>query len=141
GRRTVIEYGNGARTDYHYDPQTYRLVNLRTDRNVPLPLENPGMLQNLSYIYDPVGDITSIGDDAQQATFFNGQRVQPLNEYAYDAIYRLMAAIGREHKGQVAQPWTTSNDFGRVNLPLPQDVQTMRNYTERYDYDQVSNIK
>src|SRR5262249_18445343 len=71
GQRTVIAYGNDARTDYYYDSETFRLLNLRTDRNVPLPQKNPGRLQNLAYTYDPIGNITTIRDDGQQTIFFD----------------------------------------------------------------------
>ena len=32
GQRTLIAYGNGVMTRYAYDPQTFRLVRLRTER-------------------------------------------------------------------------------------------------------------
>ncbi|NJK28533.1 MAG: RHS repeat protein [Coleofasciculaceae cyanobacterium SM2_3_26] len=81
GQRTRIQYGNGTTTRYHYDPETFRLVQLRTTRTSPgerlptLPsnLSNPNVLQNLYYTYDPVGNITEIHDDAYEPVFFNNQ--------------------------------------------------------------------
>ncbi len=67
--------------------------------------------------------------------------VPPQCDYAYDAIYRLINATGREHIGQLAQPQTTWNDEFRVNLPQPGDGQAMRNYTEQYLYDAVGNFE
>ena len=134
GQRVLIEYGNGARTEYSYDADTFRLAQLLTIRSFNTPL------QALNYFYDPVGNITRIRDDAQQTIFFNGQRVEPSADYAYDAIYRLIAATGREHIGQHASPQVDEDDSPRMNQPLPTDSAAMRNYTERYDYDPVGNI-
>ncbi|MDZ4853662.1 MAG: SpvB/TcaC N-terminal domain-containing protein [Nitrospirota bacterium] len=147
GQRTRIEYGNGVSTTYEYDPLTFRLVRLLTDRGTgftndwPQPPDPPrGGIQNLSYFYDPVGNITRIHDDAQETNFFNGQRVEPSADYEYDPIYRLIAATGREHIGQQASPQVDEDDSPRMNQPLPTDSVAMRNYTERYDYDSVGNI-
>jgi hypothetical protein len=134
GQRVRIEYGNGVRPEYAYDADTFRLSQLLTIRSLNTPL------QALNYFYDPVGNITHIRDDAQQSIFFQGQRVEPSADYAYDAIYRLTAATGREHVGQHATPQVDHDDSPRMNQPLPTDSTAMRNYTEKYDYDPVGNI-
>ena len=64
----------------------------------------------------------------------------PENDYVYDAVYRLVAAEGREHIGQASQPQTTSDDIFRVHLPHPGDGQAMRRYSEEYRYDQAGNF-
>ena len=133
GQRESIVYGNGVRTDYEYDPLTFRLTRLQT-------LCGADPLQDLSYVYDPAGNITSIRDDAQQIIYFNNTVVEPHADYTYDAIYRLIAATGREHIGQLGQPRTSWNDAGRTRLPHPHDGQAMRRYTESYDYDEVGNF-
>jgi RHS repeat-associated protein len=147
GQRTHIHYGNGASTTYEFDPLTFRLARLLTDRGAgfaddwPQPPNPPrGGLQNLSYFYDPVGNITHIHDDAQQTIFFNGQIVEPSTDYEYDALYRLLTATGREHIGQHASPQVDEDDSARINQPLPTDSAAMRNYTEKYVYDPVGNI-
>ncbi len=134
GQRGLIDYGNGVRTTYEYDSLTFRLARLKT-------LRGAEQLQDLVYTYDPVGNITSIGDNAQQTIYFNGQVVEPHCDYVYDAIYRLIEAKGREHIGQLGRPETTWNDQFRVNLQHPHDGQAMRNYTERYEYDAVGNFE
>jgi RHS repeat-associated protein len=135
GQRTLIEYGNGTKTEYTYDPQTFRLVHLKTTRGA-------AVLQDLFYTYDPVGNITRIRDDAQQTIFFKNQVVLPHCDYSYDPIYRLVEAMGREHIGQVGQSQETKwDDEFRVNLPQPGDGQAMRNYTEQYVYDAVGNFE
>ncbi|HLB50055.1 MAG TPA: SpvB/TcaC N-terminal domain-containing protein, partial [Anaerolineales bacterium] len=135
GQRVLIEYGNNVRTEYAYDPLTFRLSNLKTTR-----LTDQARLQDLSYTYDPAGNITQIQDLAQQTIYFSNQVVTPSNDYTYDAIYRLIFAEGREHIGQAAQPQTTWDDQFRVHLPHPNDGQAMRRYTERYEYDAVGNF-
>jgi RHS repeat-associated protein len=133
GQRELIDYGNGVRTTYEYDPLTFRLARLQT-------LRGAERLQDLSYTYDPAGNITTIRDDAQRTIYFNNQVVEAHAEYTYDAIYRLIEATGREHIGQVSHPQTSWNDEFRVNLPHPNDGQAMRRYTERYEYDGVGNF-
>jgi RHS repeat-associated protein len=135
GQRVLIEYGNNVKTEYKYDLMTFRLSNLRTTR-----LTDQARLQDLSYTYDPIGNITHIQDSAQQTIYFNNDVVTPDNDYTYDAIYRLINAEGREHPGQLSQPQTSWNDQFRVHLPHPGDGQVMRRYTEQYEYDPVGNF-
>ena len=135
GQRTLIEYGNGAGTRYSYDPETFRLTELKTTRAA-----DGAILQDLTYFYDPVGNVTSIGDAAQQTVYFRNQVVTPNASYTYDAVYRLIGAAGREHIGQLAQPQTDWDDSPRMNQPSPTDGQAMRNYAENYFYDAVGNI-
>ena len=135
GQRESIKYGNGARTTYEYDPQTFRLTHLKTTRS----LDN-AELQDLAYTYDPVANITQIQDTAQQTIYFRGQVVTPSNEYTNDAIYRLINAKGREHIGQNGGGAPGSDDSGRTRLPHPTDSMAMARYDERYEYDAVGNI-
>jgi len=137
GQREVCEYGNGVRTEYVYDPDTFRLMNLKTTR-----LSDRSRLQDLNYTYDPVGNITEIHDNAQQTVFFKNAVVEASSQCVYDAIYRLVQAEGREHAAQIAdsQPEYDWNDAPRLNLPHPGDGQAMRRYTELYQYDEVGNI-
>jgi RHS repeat-associated protein len=137
GQRTLIEYGNGVKTEYTYDQETFRLMRLLTVR-----ANRRSPLQDLNYTYDPVGNITRIRDDAQQTIYFNNQVVLPHCDYSYDSIYRLIEAAGREHIGQVGQRQETKwDDEFRVNLPHRGDGQAMRNYSEQYLYDAVGNFE
>lgn len=152
GQRTRIEYGNKVATTYAYDPLTFRLVSLLTQRDRaefpddcpdPAPADWPGCdVQNLYYTYDPAGNITHIRDDAQQTIYFRNRRVEPSSDYTYDALYRLIEATGREHLGQAggAPIPHTHDDAGRVGLPHPGDGNAMGTYLERFVYDAVGNI-
>ncbi len=147
GQRTRIDYGNGVSTVYRYEAETFRLVEMKTIGNVTsggfLGLgasTTSAIFQDLTYVYDPVGNITSIRDDAQQTIYFRGQIAQPENSYTYDPTYRLTQATGREHIGQAATPQTTWDDRFRVRIPAPTDVIAMRPYTEQYGYDEVGNF-
>jgi RHS repeat-associated protein len=159
GQRRRIDYKNGASTFYSYDPLTFRLTQLLTKREAadfpgddphPPMARWPGkQVQNLHYTYDPAGNITHIQDDAQQTVYFRNKRVQPSNDYAYDALYRLIQATGREHLGQGGAPIAHSHDdAGRVGLVsadaagrfAPNDGNAMGTYLERYVYDAVGNF-
>ncbi|NGO54716.1 SpvB/TcaC N-terminal domain-containing protein [Allomesorhizobium camelthorni] len=152
GQRLHIGYKNGAGTSYSYDPLTFRLTQLLTVRDAnaspdddPQP-PSPGWpgqhLQDLRYTYDPAGNITHIHDDAQQTVFFRNRRVDPSNDYVYDALYRLVEADGREHLGQArgAPIPHSPGDLDRVGLLHPGDGHAMGAYTERYVYDAVGNF-
>ena len=162
------------RTTYAYDRETFRLTHLYTRRGVDPATaqgvaftddcENPNPppatiaapeqppagkgcgLQNLHYTYDPAGNITHIQDDAQQTIYFRNRRVEPSNDYVYDALYRLIQADGREHLGQAAGggrlPPTAPDGFNAFHTRLdhPGDGNAMGTYTERYVYDAVGNF-
>ncbi|WP_081066246.1 SpvB/TcaC N-terminal domain-containing protein [Burkholderia cepacia] len=159
GQRLLIDYKNGASTFYDYDPLTFRLTRLLTQRkaaNFPDDDPQPPIagwpgkhVQNLRYTYDAAGNITHIQDDAQQAVYFRNKCVEPSNEYVYDALYRLIQATGREHLGQGGAPIAHShNDAGRTGLVsagaagrfAPDDGNAMAAYIERYVYDAVGNF-
>jgi RHS repeat-associated protein len=153
GQRELIEYENGTSTSYEYDPDTFRLTNLKTTRPANLNglatqlFSNPRAVQDLHYTYDSIGNITRIADAALKTIFFNGQQINPIWEYTYDAVYRLIEAKGREHIGQTTRDFNPQNrrDYDFKGLPdftaHPNDLQAMRRYTERYQYDGVGNFE
>ncbi|ORX93283.1 hypothetical protein BCR34DRAFT_608601 [Clohesyomyces aquaticus] len=148
GQRNFISYGDGtgAKTFYKYDKLTLRLKSIVTKRPASqFPGDNsstpdsswPGVdVQNLSYYYDPIGNVTSIRDNAQQAIFFHGQRVEPSQEFVYDALYRLTEASGREHVNSTYDEY----DKNVARLHHPHDGNAIRRYTEAYKYDNAGNI-
>ncbi len=150
GQRTRIVYGNGAETTYTYDPLTFRLARLRTIR----PAGSNGdpsrifvsstVVQDLHYTYDPVGNLTRIEDAALRTVVHGGQRVEPVSRYTHDARYQLIEARGREHIRQnVLAPDRSDGDHRDRPFAGSQvnDLQALRRYTERYEYDAVGNFE
>lgn len=142
GQRTRIAYGNGVVTEHFYDTQTFRLVRLRTQRAAGARR----LLQDLSYTYDAVGNITRIEDGAHQRAWFANQAVDPVSSYRYDAVYRLAEASGREH---VALGPCHHSDGGRQQTEFialtaggqpVANAQALANYTEVYTYDDSGNL-
>ncbi|MBL6447078.1 VCBS repeat-containing protein [Fulvivirga sp. 29W222] len=136
GQRKSIMYGNNVLTKYDYDPKTFRLHQLRSTKN------NNEVLQDLNYTYDPSGNITQIDDKAIPTVFYNNQKVNGKNEYTYDALYRLMAATGREQNTNspnygAGDNWNDGHSQISHNSG---DPMAMHEYTQKYLYDQVGNI-
>ncbi len=133
GQRTQIQYGNGIRTKYTYEPETFRLIQLRTTK-----AENE-VLQDLNYTYDPMGNITQIEDLAIAVEFFSNSLIEPKSEYTYDSLYRLIAATGRErssnHNYNASENWRDAS-----KIPPPTNPNQLRNYRQAYQYDSVGNI-
>lgn len=133
GQREFILYGNDVKTNYEYEAETYRMIHLLTTRN-----SGSSILQDLHYVFDPVANISSIRDDAQQTSYFNNTVVEPNSEYEYDSLYQLIRASGREHIGQ-NQP-VTEWDAERTGKILPGDANAMQRYDQLYEYDLAGNI-
>lgn len=136
GQREKIVYGNDVATKFSYDKKTFRLKQLESKK------QNNEILQNLHYTYDPVGNITAIEDKAIPIQFFANSIIEPLSEYTYDALYRLVEATGRENNTALTfgdcDNW---NDASFMKLQNPGDPMAIRNYTQSYLYDAVGNIK
>jgi RHS repeat-associated protein len=143
GQRLACEYSGEAsptstavyRTLYTYDPKTFRLKTLVTER------ASDGIeLQRLTYTYDPVGNIVEIRDEGSPAPIFaNPVAEQAHGLYEYDALYRLIQAEGREHPGQQVTQSDAESELGRT-LPHANDTSTLIRYRETYRYDEVGNI-
>jgi len=139
GQRQYAKFGNGTITEYLYDPQTYRLTNLLT--KLTGADANAQAIQNLSYTFDPVGNITQIRDDAQQTHYFANSVVSAENKYEYDAVYQLIKATGREHAGLGGNAQRSNFDLPFIaQLPHVNDANAVRNYIEQYEYDDCGNI-
>lgn len=140
GQRTAITYGNSVKTQYEYDPETFRLVRLTTTRKNST---NPD-LQDLSYTYDPSGNITSIRDDAHKLIFNHNDRIEPESRYHYDPLYRLIEATGREHEAMTACHYTRhakkhTEFIGLTNQPV-ENGRALCNYVQKYEYDKSGNL-
>lgn len=137
GQRVLIAYGNGVMTRHTYDPRTFRLVRMRSERYAqpnPLTYRPTGaVLQDFAYEYDLVGNITKIRDRTPESGI-SGQPDRLDRNFGYDAIYRLLSATGREcDLPPENPPW--------VDEPRCVDLTKTRAYTENYQYDRVGNIQ
>ncbi|MFV8755891.1 RHS repeat-associated core domain-containing protein [Nannocystaceae bacterium ST9] len=128
---------NATTTTYEYDPLNFRLRALETTRS-----SDNAKLQGLHYHYDPVGNVTDIRDDAQQTVYFQNAIVEAANSYTYDALYRLVEATGREHATQgTAQRSSTQLLPDSSAVPMANDPNALRRYTQSYTYDAVGNLE
>ncbi|ERF71377.1 hypothetical protein EPUS_09301 [Endocarpon pusillum Z07020] len=135
GQRRFVLLGNDVRTDYKYDIDR-KLIQMTTQRGGSAA----DTVQDIKYTYDAIHNITNIVDAAQQTKFFRNVVVKPINDYTYDALYRLLEATGREHLGQADQPfWYSNSDSARFG-PQPGDGNAMARYTEQYSYDDAGNM-
>ena len=133
GQRRRIDYGNGASTEFSYDPLTFAVRRLRTTR-----ASDGATLQDLNYVYDPVGNICATADAAHQNVYFNNAVVSASGVYQYDALYRLVSATGREQIGLNQAP--DALDQLRTHLPHKADGEKLQNYLEQFEYDGVGNL-
>jgi len=133
GERLSIHYGNGLITDYTYDRWTYRLQRVRT-------LRGSTRLQDLTYTYDPAGNVMEVRDGALQTVYFDNTVVEPVWKYEYDALYQLVQAEGREHAGTQSDEPRAHLDIPVMSLPHANDGQAMRRYIEQYAYDVAGNM-
>jgi RHS repeat-associated protein len=133
GQNEWLELGNGTVTTYSYDPDTFRLTNLRTQRTAA-----PRGLQDLAYTYDPVGNITTLIDRAQETVYQNNTRIEPKHAYVYDALYRLVQATGRENAAAQGPPPADEGPWPSGSFPSATSV---RGYTQTYRYDAVGNFQ
>ncbi|MGN6662929.1 MAG: SpvB/TcaC N-terminal domain-containing protein [Solirubrobacterales bacterium] len=93
GQRTRVAFGNGMVTRFGYEPLSHRLVSAVTTQG-----EGGAALQEVEYVYDPVGNLTHL-EDAAFAKLF-GDAVPPLQRsFAYDSLYRTVTATGLEASG------------------------------------------
>ena len=156
GQRALIAYGNGVMTRYAYDLRTFRLKRLRSERYTKLDdvtyRPNGEALQDFGYDYDLAGNILAIRDRTPGSGILNNPEAaealaagdlalaqlltsgNALNRrFAYDPIYRLLSATGREcDRPPDGEPWR--------DQPRCTDLTRVRSYTERYRYDPMGNM-
>ncbi|WP_436874804.1 RHS repeat-associated core domain-containing protein, partial [Kosakonia sacchari] len=79
------------------------------------------------------GNVLVITNDAEETRFWRNQEVVPENHYAYDSLYQLVSASGREMASAVQQ---------NSNLPdfTSFDNATYTNYSRIYSYDNAGNL-
>ncbi len=118
GQLTALALGNGVTTTYTYHPQNLRLTQLTTGGN----------LQNLSYLYDNVGNITRITDAVRNETL----------NFAYDHLDRLTSVTGAYSQSWVYNAIGNITQFNGVNYTYhpttrPHAVTQVGSTTYTYD--------
>jgi YD repeat-containing protein len=110
-QRTTVKLGNGIETKYTYKPDNRRLSNLESHGNIA------GTFQNLTYKYDPVGNITNLTNNVAipPPNTFGGPTSQT---FGYDDLYRLTTATGN----------------------FKSSPSKLRDYTLAMQYDNIHNI-
>ncbi|EOC9367807.1 RHS repeat-associated core domain-containing protein [Enterobacter asburiae] len=126
--------GNGVVSDYTYEPQTQRLAALNTSR--PAEAGRYAVLQQVSWQYDPMGNILTVTDASTPVRFTRNQRVTPTRTYSYDARYQLTEASGREN----ATAGQQTSALPTPIVPLAQDASAVTGYTRTYTYDRSANL-
>lgn len=146
GQRTLVAYGNNTLTRYAYDPLTFRLARLRSERcrqtgeftyepDAPNGASRDNLFQDFAYTYDLMGNITRISDRAPGSGIRNSPGgLNALNrDFTYDALYRLITATGREQDAnRPIYPWEEA--------PYVNDPNQTRPYTQHYHYDPMGNM-
>ena len=153
GQRALIAYGNGVMTRYAYDPRTFRLARLRSERYTVAGdgrFRPSGVaLQDFGYDYDLAGNIVGIRDRAAGSGIPNNPQAMATTDaalasllasgdalqrrFGYDAVYRLLSASGREcDRPPAGPPWDAS--------PRCVDLTRARGYREQYGYDAAGNL-
>ena len=126
GQKLEETAGNGVVTTYRYAPETQWLTGIRTVR------ADQTVLQDLSYGYDPVGNVLWQDNTAAPTRYFANQSVRARQDYQYDAMYQLVGASGRENANAGVQG---------PGLPAPMpDMSNLVNYTRSYTYDNGGNL-
>jgi insecticidal toxin complex protein TccC len=135
GQKLREVHGNGVVTTYTYEPETQRLVGIKTERPAG-HAAGAKVLQDLRYEYDPVGNVLKVSNDAEETRFWRNQKVVPENTYVYDSLYQLVGATGRE----MANAGSQSTRLPAATVPFPTDDAAFTNYTRTYSYDTAGNL-
>ncbi|WP_370570056.1 RHS repeat-associated core domain-containing protein [Serratia sp. OS31] len=134
GQKLREEHGNGVVTTYAYEPETQRLVGIKTERPAG-HASGAKVLQDLRYDYDLVGNVLKVSNDAEETRFWRNQKVVPENVYVYDSLYQLVSTTGRE----MANAGLQSSSLPSATF-LPTDSPAYTNYTHIYTYDEAGNL-
>ena len=112
GNRKYIAYGNGTQTTYNYDPANLRLKNLQTTTAAGR------LIQNNSYIYDAVGNILQLTNNADPVSEENLYGGVTSNNYTYDNRYQLVSAEGTHQGFDKEHRYTMAMEYGNTGSIL-----------------------
>lgn len=125
--------GNGVIDSYAYSPFTHRLNRHQTARPITHPLGGL-VICDLHYHHDPAGNLLALDDQGADPTWHRNQQVSGPREYAYDTLYRLVSATGRE-RAAVGGFWVAA-----FSVADRQGGMAWSRYTEHYAYDDGDNL-
>ena len=84
GQRVSSTHNNGTVSTFTYDTITYRLTRMQLTKGGTI-------LQDLNYTFDPVGNVITVRDNAQQTVYFRNTVVNPATAYTYDKLGNIMS--------------------------------------------------
>ena len=130
GQRIQILYGNDVQTKFDYDPVTFRMRRLWTR----MSNRTGKILQDLSYFYDPMGNILKVEDKAKlgERRHVIERLLEQNREYIYDSLYKLICAKGKE--------CNLTPEVLTYNPTKCSDPNATRTYYRKYKYDKSGNI-
>ncbi|MHA1057142.1 RHS repeat domain-containing protein [Enterobacter mori] len=126
--------GSGILETFVYDDLTQFLSRHTVQRPAGHPL-GALVISDLHYAYDPAGNILQLNEMATQTQWHRNRVTDGRRVYAYDTLYRLISATGRERvmRAQRSGPLPrelTHSTAGSLWSP----------YTETYQYDDGDNL-
>jgi RHS repeat-associated protein len=137
GQKKEIDYANGTVSAFNYfdqsaDPLKNFALKIRTTTGPSSPQDPSGILQNLSYTYDNVGNVASITDTQHtggrtfgyddlnrltsgSGTFGGTNQSQTSCSYAYDAIGNLLnkCGVAYSYTDPMHPSFVTARDDGK----------------------------
>jgi len=139
GQRVLMAMGNSMMTRYAYDPVTFRLQRIKTERYVEssgtYTPQSGSTKQDTAYEYDLGGNIIKIKERVSECgivgTALGAHALDKL--FTYDPLKRLLTATGRESS-------TTSANHLWDDTPVNSDLSATRAYTQHFTYDKLGNI-
>lgn len=153
GERVLEVLANGVMTRAAYDPATFRLVRLRAERASPLDDKRAWRatgppLRDVTLTHDATGNLTRADERVPGCGVANSPHGPDrlVREFAYDALYRLTSATGREcASAPLPRPWGDqpscgNNGFGTGVAMQDNAPQLTARYTEAYEYDPADNL-
>jgi RHS repeat-associated protein len=112
----ALTFGNGALTDYVYNPNNLRLTDIVTTKS-------GNTLLNLHYNFDNAGNILSVQDTARGET----------TNYAYDDLDRLLGASVATGGNQYSRSWTY-DALGNMQTRIEQGAPTNYSYDPNHKH-------
>ena len=116
GKRLLLDTGNGTRTTYTYDARTQRLTSVQAALGIGY------RFHDLAFVYDAVGNLTSLENRALPPGTFPGPGLGNaiggpwLKTYAYDDLYRLTSSTGRHTTTpDAANTYTFSQTYDTIH--------------------------